>query len=252
MSAFEAMYRGWGFVPLLGLFRAFFKILKANNGFLSFCDRNGLIIFISHKDSINYWVEHFTNVEAKGSFDWGLELGWGAIDIFCNSFPFLFEWEQLYFTRITSLLFKYNVFKCLGIRSGENYYYAGTDHSFCCCLLLSLSFCVFGLFLFYFAAFIVPLDKISTFHNFSLNWDAIRVSIKAFTIRKTMDVVTEMLRVEPILTQTVLRPSFVGAGMELAIVSIGQSEVIPPVGGGTPTSEGESNVPTMRIVVNLE
>lgn len=63
------MYRGWSFAPSLGLFQAFFKILKANNSFLSFCGRNGLAIFIGHKDSTKHLVENFEIVEAKRSFD---------------------------------------------------------------------------------------------------------------------------------------------------------------------------------------
>lgn len=60
---------GWDFAPLLGLFRAFFKILKANNRFLSFCGRTDLTIFTGHKDSIKHWVEYFTVVGARGNFD---------------------------------------------------------------------------------------------------------------------------------------------------------------------------------------
>lgn len=43
-----------------------------------------------------------------------------------------------------------------------------------------------------------------------------------------MDVVTEMLGEEPVLTQVVPPPSIV-ANMELAVVSIDQPEVIPPM-----------------------
>lgn len=97
ISAFEAMCQGWGFAHSLVLFRTFFKIFKANNDFLCFCGKTSLIIFISHKDSIKHWVEHFAIVRAKGNFEWGLDLRWGVIDTFWNSSPFLYEWEQLYF-----------------------------------------------------------------------------------------------------------------------------------------------------------
>lgn len=64
MSAFEVMCRSWGFAPSLSLFRAFLKILKTNNGFLSFCGQNGLAVFIGHKDSIKHWVDNFAIVGA--------------------------------------------------------------------------------------------------------------------------------------------------------------------------------------------
>lgn len=125
MSAFEVMCWGWGFAPSLSLFRACFKILKANNGFLNFCGRNGLAIYIGHKDCIKHWVDSFAIVGAKRNFDWGLELGWSIVDTFCNAFPFLSEWEQLYFIRIFSFHFKYDAFKCLDILPEEDCYAVG-------------------------------------------------------------------------------------------------------------------------------
>lgn len=151
-----------------------------NNGFLCFDGRIDLSIFTGHKDSIKYWVEHFAIVGVKGNFDWGLDLGWGVINTFYNSFSFLFEWEQLYFTRITFLPFRYNVFKCLNIQPVEDCYSADINHSLCCCFLWFLSLCyfVFWLIVIYFSAFIVPMDKISMPQNFSLNRDIIRVAVE--------------------------------------------------------------------------
>lgn len=129
MSAFEVMYQGWGFALSVELFRSFFKLFKANNSFLSFCSRSGLIIFTGHKNSIKHRVEYFIIVGAKGNFDWGLdlELRMRGCWLFLQYFSlFFFKWEKLYFARITSLPDKYDVFKCLGIRPGEDAYSAGT------------------------------------------------------------------------------------------------------------------------------
>lgn len=87
---------------------------------LSFCGKNGMAIFTSHNDSIKQWIDSFVVVKAKGSFDWGLELGWGTMNTFCNAFPSLFEWKQLYFSRISSFPFKCDVFKCLDIHLGRD------------------------------------------------------------------------------------------------------------------------------------
>lgn len=172
MSPFEAMYREQGFAPSLGLFKAFFKILKANNDILGFYGRNSLIIFIDHKDSIKHQDEHFAIVGSKGSFDWGLKLGWSHRYLL-QFFSFSFRVVQLYFTRIVSLPFKYNVFKSLGIRPKEDCYSIDTNHFFYYCFLLSLSFHVSNLSLIYFAASIVHMDKISMPQNFSLNRNAV-------------------------------------------------------------------------------
>lgn len=59
-----------------------------------------------------------------------------------------------------------------------------------------------------------------------------------------------MLGEEPTPTQTVPPPSFFGANMELAMVSINQTEVVPPMAGGIPAFEGSLDVPILRIVVN--
>lgn len=150
MSAFEAMCRSWGFAPFLGLIRAFFKIVKANNGFLSFCSRYGLSIFTGHKDSIKHWMEHFATVGAKRSFDWGLELRWGVVEP--STILFLFS-PSGNITRITFLPFKYDVFKCLDICLGEDCYSAGTDHLFAIALFIvftNLCF-LFGFLVFFFS-----------------------------------------------------------------------------------------------------
>lgn len=54
MRVFEVVCCGWGFAPFIGLLRAFFKILKANNRLLNFYGRTGLSIFTNHKYSIKY------------------------------------------------------------------------------------------------------------------------------------------------------------------------------------------------------
>lgn len=65
-------------------------------------------------------------------------------------------------------------------------------------LLLALLLCVFMHVWYFFAASIIPMEKISTPQNFSLNRDAIQSAVEAFKTQKVMDVVTEMSGVEPV------------------------------------------------------
>lgn len=71
------------------------------------------------------------------------------------------------------------------------------------------------------------MDKISTLQNFSLNRNAIRVAIETFKMRKTMDVVVEMLGNEPTLTQIPPPLTSIEANLELALVDTNQTKVIP-------------------------
>lgn len=148
MSAFETMCRSWGFAPFLGLIRAFLKIVKANNGFLSFCSRYGLSIFTGHKRLHQKLDGAFCYSRSQEELRLGFRAKMRGRWTFYNSFPFLSEWEQLYFTRITFLPFKYDVFKCLDICLGEDYYSAGTDHSFYCCFIYCLYQSVFFIWFF--------------------------------------------------------------------------------------------------------
>lgn len=93
-------------------------------------------------------MENFAIVGARESFDWGLELGWRIIDIFCNSFPFLSDWERLYFAWISSLPLKYDIFKCLDIRLGRVVILLVLTILFVVALLWALLFCVVFLELF--------------------------------------------------------------------------------------------------------
>lgn len=62
--------------------------------------------------------------------------------------------------------------------------------------------------------------------NFSLNKDVIRVVIEVFKMRKTMEVMVEMLGNEPTPTQTLLPMTSVGANLEFALVGDNQIDVI--------------------------
>lgn len=87
-------------------------------------------------------------------------------------------------------------------------------------------------------------------HNFSLNLDAIRNAVEAFKTRKTMDVVVEMLRMEPVSTQAMPPSSFARVNMELDLVSSNQTAVLPVVLGDAPTLRGSTELAIMRVVVS--
>lgn len=103
-----------------------------------------------------------------------------------------------------------------------------------------------------FVASIVPMKKISTPHNFSLNRDVVQDAIEAFKTRKTMNVVVKMWEVEHTLAQAILPSSSAGANLELALVGSNHTEVVPTVAQDAPTLKGSSKVAILRAVVSLE
>lgn len=67
-----------------------------------------------------------------------------------------------------------------------------------------------------------------------------------------MDIVVEMLGVEPSPTQVVPPSSSAGANMELALVNSDQTGVALTMAGDIPTFRGSSKVTSVRAVVNLD
>lgn len=83
-----------------------------------------LSIFTSHKDSIRHWVESFVVIHLRGEQSWGFDNAWGDINTECSIFPHLSKWKKLYFACLTSLPYKYDVFKCLQLPLGGDCYAA--------------------------------------------------------------------------------------------------------------------------------
>lgn len=65
-----------------------------------------------------------------------------------------------------------------------------------------------------------------------------------------MDVMVEMLGVEPISAQAVPPLSSAGANMKLALISSDQNKVVPVIAGGAPALGGSSEVAIVREAVS--
>lgn len=99
------------------------------------------------------------------------------------------------------------------------------------------------------------MDKISTPQKFFLNRDAVRVAIEAFKIRKTIDIVVEMLGEEMLgeeitPNEAMLPPSSIRANMELVMVNTNQNKIVPVAARGVPAFGGSSDVPIVRAEVS--
>lgn len=65
-----------------------------------------------------------------------------------------------------------------------------------------------------------------------------------------MDVVIEMLGVEPISAQVVPPSSSIGVNMELTLVSFDQIKIVPAVVKGAPALGSSTEVAIVRVMVN--
>lgn len=75
---------------------------------------------------------------------------------------------------------------------------------------------------------------------------------KAFKMKKTMDVMVEMLGNEPAPTQILPPLTSVGPNSKLALVSINLTEAIPLTIGDAPTPKDNVGVPIVRVVVGSD
>lgn len=187
MRAFKAVCWGQGFRPSVSLFSSFLRITKSNNGFKIFSGRMGLSFFVDHKDSIYHQIESFTIVRLRGEHEWGFDIAQSDVDPFCNAFPHLLEWEQLYYAWLASLPFKYDIFKCLELPPGSDFCAASTycfdfcaSHSFF--FLIKTYFC--GL-----EASVILMGETLVPRNFTLFRDFIKQAVEQFTGQKIIEVI---------------------------------------------------------------